>query len=261
MSDAENRMAAFEFAGTKSMFSNSILRNAELRHSSCGASRTFMQSFGIWIYETAFVDRSFALLLVPFVSIILMGILPIALICQGRPFFYRAKRMKSSNQEFLLWKIRTMHPDHSASLSVMGGDQLPRVTKLGRILRYSRLDEIPQIYNILAGDIRFIGPRPPLRKYVEIYPDTYARVLRVKPGITGLATVLLHKRETRLLEACATAEETDDLYRRACIPIKARLDILYMHRRSLRLDMFVIYRTFASLLPKSSNAARGARPV
>ena len=149
-----------------------------------------------------------------------------------------------------------MNPECDVALSVMGGDQLTRVTKLGGILRSVRMDEIPQIFNVLLGDIRFIGPRPPLRRYVEAYPEIYAQVLSAKPGITGLATVLVHRRERRILERCRSATETDQVYRRACIPLKARLDRLYMRRRSLWLDAFVIYRTFAGLLPTSGRAPR-----
>ncbi len=203
----------------------------------------------VWVYGHAIADRVIAILLAPAVAFLLAALWPVALICHGRPFLYGAKRMTSPTREFRLWKIRTMRADDSAELAVLGGDQLARVTTLGQLLRRTRLDEIPQIFNILAGDIRFIGPRPPLRKYVEAYPDIYALVLAMRPGITGLATVMLHKREKRLLERCTSPQETDDVYRRACIPIKAGLDILYLKRRSLALDAFVIYRTFAGLLP------------
>ncbi|MGI9394526.1 MAG: sugar transferase [Boseongicola sp.] len=256
MIDPNASVASFVFVDSNSRRSESGLHNLELQQSPFRASHTRFRSLRNWVYRHAIVDRSIAVLLVPFVSIFLLCIWPIVLIHQGRPFIYRAQRMKSSNQEFCLWKIRTMHPDRSAALSVMGGDQLCRVTKLGRILRCARLDETPQIFNVLVGDIRFIGPRPPLRRYVEAYPEIYRRVLCVKPGITGLATVLLHRRERRLLESCTSAEETDELYRRACIPMKARLDILYARRRSLLLDMFVIYRTFVGLLPKNRMTSR-----
>ncbi len=233
-----------------------VVRSSDRRQKFSIVARAIWRSCRAWTYDHAVADRAIALLLVPVLIPVLAAILPIALFCQGRPFLYDSRRMKSPDQEFRLWKIRTMRAVSGAALAVMGGDQLASVTKLGRVLRSLRLDEIPQIFNVLAGDIRFIGPRPPLRRYVEAYPEIYAQVLSMKPGITGLATVLVHKREKRLLEACGTAAETDAVYQHACIPLKARLDLLYMRRRSLGLDAFVIYRTFAGLLPTSGRVTR-----
>ena len=121
------------------------------------------------------------------------------------------------------------------------------VTPVGQVLRRFRLDELPQIFNVLKGDIRFIGPRPPLRHYVEAYPALYRQVLMSKPGITGLATVMLHRREERILSKCKTAQESDRAYRLHCIFPKARLDLLYERRRSFGLDLMIVFWTFARL--------------
>ncbi len=256
MSDAVVNPPTRVASGVPSELVSSAHPDGSKSQSLLKASRTRLVSIRAWVYDHAIVDRVVAMLLAPAVAILLAVIWPISLICHGRPFLYGAKRMKSPTREFSLWKVRTMRADNGAALTVLGGDQFARVTLLGRILRRTRLDEVPQVFNILAGDVRFIGPRPPLRKYVDAYPDIYAQVLASKPGITGLATVMLHKRERRLLEACASAIETDEVYRRACVPIKARLDILYLRRRSLSLDAFVIYRTFAGLLPGKADTKR-----
>lgn len=196
------------------------------------------------------IDQVIALVLLPFALVLLAILFAVAITCQGRPFIFASERMSSVDRAFRLYKIRTMLPPEVGSEEcVLGGHLKHRVTRLGTFLRRTRLDEIPQIFNVLKGDIRFIGPRPPLRRYVEAYPELYAEVLRdTPPGITGLATVTLHRREERLLSRCRNALEADMVYRTLCIPIKARLDLLYRDRRSLGLNLMILYGTFARLL-------------
>ena len=199
----------------------------------------------------AFVpDRYIAALLLLPVLALLAILYPVVLVFQGRPFLYGSLRMASTEREFTLWKIRTMTPSTGRACTVLGGHLAASVTPIGAVLRSLRLDELPQIFNVLAGDMRFIGPRPPLPKYVNAYPELYNAVLKTPPGITGLATVMLHRREQRLLSRCTSSEAADRLYREHCIPLKARLDILYQSRRSLRLDLFILGRTLSGLFPR-----------
>ena len=124
------------------------------------------------------LDQVFALVLLPFVVAVLALLYLIVVPLQGRPFIFASRRMCRVDQAFDLLKIRTMHPmDDTLDQSALGGDQKWRVTRIGAVLRRTRLDELPQILNVLRGDIRFIGPRPPLAKYVAQYPDLYRRVL------------------------------------------------------------------------------------
>lgn len=164
------------------------------------------------------------------------------LLRQGRPVFYLSERMKTPTQAFQLWKFRSMTVSNSDS-GVSGGDKSARITPEGRILRRFRLDEIPQLINIFKGDMSFVGPRPPLRQYVERFPALYAQVLRSRPGLTGLATLRYHRHEEYLLSRCATREETDAVYARACVPRKAHLDLIYQKRRSLCFDLALIWQT------------------
>jgi len=173
----------------------------------------------------------------------------ILLVCQGRPIFYVSERMNAPDRSFWLWKFRTMH-SAIADSGVSGGDKTLRVTRIGKILRQSRLDEVPQIWNILRGDMTFVGPRPPLRTYVERRPDLYNQVLKNRPGITGLATLVLHQREARLLATCRTALETDAVYLCRCVPIKAKLDLIYQRNQSFRLDIVLLTRTVLKILKK-----------
>lgn len=178
------------------------------------------------------------------VVLVLPMILVAALILfrDGRPILYGSERMKTPDTAFRLWKFRTMTPERHDS-GVSSGYKAARITPLGRVLRRTRLDEMPQLFNILRGDMSFVGPRPPLRRYVELCPETYAEVLKSRPGVTGLATLVFHRTEERLLASCKTAEETEEIYLRRCIPVKARLDLIWARHPSLCHDALLIART------------------
>lgn len=163
-------------------------------------------------------------------------------IFDGAPLFYVSERMRTSTQCFRLVKFRTMRSSPQND-GVSGGDKAARITRTGKFLRRSRLDEIPQLWNVLKGDISFVGPRPPLRRYVEKFPEVYKAVLLSRPGITGLASVYYHAHEELLLSRCRTAEETDAIYSRSCIPRKARIDLIYQSRRNLCFDFVIMLST------------------
>lgn len=195
-------------------------------------------------------DIALAVMLLP-LFLPLMGVIALALVVmQGRPVLYASERMCDPAHAFDLWKFRTMRPAVTDG-GVSGGDKSDRITPLGRVLRRSRLDEMPQIFNILAGDMSFVGPRPPLRQYVEAFPETYGAVLQSRPGVTGLASLLYHRHEERLLARCASAEETNRVYSRRCVPAKARLDLIYQRNRNLCFDIAILARTVASVAKRS----------
>ena len=173
---------------------------------------------------------------------LILGIAVAILLIDGRPVLYRAERMKTPETGFSLWKFRTMRPD-PGDRGVSGGDKANRITRTGTFLRRTRLDELPQLWNILRGDISFVGPRPPLRRYVEMFPDLYARVLTSRPGVTGLATLAYHRTEEALLARCETADETEAVYARRCVPRKARLDLIYARRRTVCYDLRLMLAT------------------
>ncbi|EAR51478.1 sugar transferase [Oceanicola granulosus HTCC2516] len=180
------------------------------------------------------------LLLLPVIALIAL----IVLLRDGAPVFYISERMRAFDEGFGLVKFRTMTVAEADS-GVSGGDKAARITPTGRVLRRTRLDELPQLWNVLVGDISFVGPRPPLRQYVERFPEVYREVLKARPGITGLATIVYHGHEERLLARCRTLEETDAVYTRACVPRKARLDLIYRDNRSLCMDLALMWRTAA----------------
>jgi lipopolysaccharide/colanic/teichoic acid biosynthesis glycosyltransferase len=128
---------------------------------------------------------------------------------------------------------------------VSGGDKSARITRAGRVLRRTRMDELPQLWNIARGDMSFVGPRPPLRQYVERFPQIYGQVLRSRPGVTGLASLKYHRHEEAILRGCADADATDAAYCRRCVPAKARLDLIYQSRTSVCWDLAILCETVA----------------
>ena len=196
------------------------------------------------------LDLILALLLVAILALPFGLLVLVLLWSEGRPVFYVAERMRAPGQPFLLWKLRTMSVV-APEVGVSGGNKSSRITAPGRFLRRSRLDEVPQLWNVIRGDMSFVGPRPPLRLYVERYPDLYAQVLRSRPGITGLATLTFHRHEERLLADCTSTSETDAVYARRCVPRKARIDLIYQQRRSISMDLGLMLRTLTRALKLS----------
>lgn len=200
-------------------------------------------------WDKRLFDLFFATLLIVILGPILMALLLWLLVKEGRPIFYVAERMKAPGEPFMLWKLRTMTVVEEDS-GVSGGDKAKRVTKTGTWLRGKRLDEFPQLWNILRGDLSFVGPRPPLRQYVEAHPEIYAEVLKSRPGVTGLASIVYHKHEAALLERCETSEETHDIYSRICVPAKARLDLIYQRHQNMCYDFDLVFQTIGNLFRK-----------
>lgn len=189
--------------------------------------------------------------------VILLGVAigtGLVLLREGRPIFYTSQRMKTVDQEFTLWKFRTMAASDENS-GVTGGDKANRVTDVGRFLRRTRLDELPQAWNVLRGDIRLVGPRPPLPEYVARFPEIYSDVLKSRPGITGLATLRYKDTEARLLSQCKTPSETDAVYTRRCLPRKAALDLIYQRNKSTCFDLNLMRITFGGLLKRGTKKA------
>jgi lipopolysaccharide/colanic/teichoic acid biosynthesis glycosyltransferase len=168
------------------------------------------------------------------------GILIVLL--DGRPVLYVSNRAKSKQETFRLLKFRTMRPDNNDS-GASGGHKSHRITRTGAFLRRTRLDEVPQLWNILLGDMSFVGPRPPLMVYVERFPEIYEKVLESRPGVTGLASIYFHEHEEFLLRNCTTPEENERTYEIRCIPRKAHLDLIYARNRSFCFDAWLMLAT------------------
>lgn len=190
------------------------------------------------------MDLVLAILLAVILALPILVIAVLILVRDGRPVFYVSERMRAPGRPFGLYKFRTMSPD-AGDDAASGGYKSARITPIGAVLRRYRLDELPQLLNVFKGDMSFVGPRPPLRRYVEMFPDLYGEVLKARPGITGLATLVFHAREEALLAGCTTPEENESVYVSRCIPVKARLDMIYRHNRSLCFDGVLMLATVA----------------
>jgi len=205
-------------------------------------------------------DLIVALLLLPVLLPMMAAVALAVLVADGRPVFYVSPRMRTPDRAFALLKFRTMAPaGANDEPGATGGAARARVTRLGRTLRRLRLDETPQILNVLRGDMSLVGPRPPLPAHVRASPDLYARVLACRPGLTGLATVMLFRREERLLAGCADQRQTEATYRRRCIPRKARIDRIYARRGSLSLDVRILVWTLLAVTGVASPWRMGRR--
>ncbi len=197
-------------------------------------------------FADLFLAVVLTLILFPFIIIVALAIL----IRDGRPILFGHPRVKSPGQNFTLWKFRTMHPTRAVKdHGVSGGHKRRRITGTGKFLRRTRLDEMPQLWNVLKGDISFVGPRPPDPRYVKMFPELYAEVLKSRPGLTGLATVVYHKTEDKLLASCKTPQQTEAVYTRVCVPRKAKLDLIYAENRNLIYDTVLVLATVFRKVP------------
>jgi lipopolysaccharide/colanic/teichoic acid biosynthesis glycosyltransferase len=162
----------------------------------------------------------------------------------GFPIFYFQNRVGKNNKDFKLFKFRTMNAnaDKKGLLTVGGRD--PRVTAIGYYLRKYKLDELPQLFNVLFGTMSLVGPRPEVRKYVDLYTVDQLQVLLVKPGITDYAS-LEYINENDLLAASANPEET---YINEIMPAKLELNKKYIHNQGLATDFKIILDTIRKIV-------------
>lgn len=200
-------------------------------------------------------DISLALILLIPLSLVMVIVSMVLLVAQGRPIFYAAPRMRSPDTPFTHLKFRTMLRQDD-DFGVTGGHKKWRITPLGRFMRRTRIDELPQLFNILRGDMSFVGPRPTIREYVERFPAVYAQVLKSRPGVTGLATLIYHRHEDKILVNCKSAEATEKAYATRCLPAKLKIDLIYQRNRSFRLDMWIMWQTIMIVLVRDEKVRR-----
>jgi lipopolysaccharide/colanic/teichoic acid biosynthesis glycosyltransferase len=187
------------------------------------------------IFDLCLLVLLVPLLLLPF----LLATLAVLLDSPGSPFF-RARRMGYLGRPFAMIKFRTMRIDN-AGHSVAGAND-SRITPVGGFLRATRLDELPQLWNVLRGEMTFVGPRPELEEFVELHAEEYREILATPPGITGPTQLRYAGLEPHLLSLHPDPER---FYREELLPDKVKLDIAYARSRSLAGDLGVLARTLA----------------
>jgi len=179
----------------------------------------------------------------------ILAAIRVAMIASGDrgPFLYRAPRVGEGGRSIEVLKVRTMRIGDSGPMVTIRGDT--RITSVGQMLRATKLDELPQLWNVLRGDMALVGPRPEDPSYVDLHDPLHRIVFMARPGITGLAQ-LAYRNEADLL----TGSDLDRMYREEILPAKLRLDAEYLANRSVRLDLAIISRTVGAVLRRSDAA-------
>jgi len=177
----------------------------------------------------------------------------------GFPILFRQQRVGQGGKLFSVLKFRSMAPDAKEKGPCVTAEGDSRITRLGKLMRKTKLDELPQLWNVLTGDMSFVGPRPEVPKYVEKYSAEQRRVLALKPGITDPATLEFRNEERLLAKAVNLGEKTrevqgetgtecaEEFYLHNCVPRKIQLSLAYAARANFWSDLVVILRTIASI--------------
>lgn len=196
---------------------------------------------------TRFLDILFStFLLFLFIPIFIILAVLIKLTSKG-PVFYKQIRVGRYGSDFYLYKFRTMRifSDQSGLLTVGGRD--PRITMIGYYIRKYKFDELPQLLNVIKGDMSFVGPRPEVRKYVELYNMNQRKILNFKPGITDFASIF-YANENELL---ADKDEPEKYYIDEIMPNKIELNMKYLNNPSLKQYFSIIFLTLLGLIHRS----------
>lgn len=164
----------------------------------------------------------------------------------GRPIFFRQQRVGRYGNHFLLLKFRSMSVLKEAESGQFDAGNCSRVTPVGQMIRKSKLDELPQLWNVLKGDMSVVGPRPEIRKWVDAYPERWHGVLKVRPGITDPASIRFRNEE----ELLAKASDPEAEYREVILPQKLALYEEYVASSSFFGDLGLIFKTILTVIRK-----------
>lgn len=155
---------------------------------------------------------------------------------------FRQERIGKDGVPFTIYKFRSMRKDNAGLKISTSRDT--RITSVGRVLRKTKLDELPQLWNVLKGDMSFVGPRPEVREYTDLYTPEQRQVLMVRPGITGLASIR-YRNENELLTASSDPNRT---YIDEVMPAKLALDLKYIPRACVSYDIKLIWETLVTVV-------------
>jgi lipopolysaccharide/colanic/teichoic acid biosynthesis glycosyltransferase len=162
------------------------------------------------------------------------------------PVFYRQERVGLQGKLFKVFKFRSMKIDSDKSILITIGQRDPRITTMGYFLRKLKIDELPQLINVLKGEMSLVGPRPEVEKFVKLYNPDQVRVLSVKPGITDYASIKF-RNENKLLEG---KPDPIEFYVNEIMPEKLRLNLKYIDSQSLLTDIRIISKTLFLLIAR-----------
>ncbi len=185
-------------------------------------------------------DLGVALLGLALLGPVLIGVGLVVLVATGPPILFRQERVGRDGRLFRLVKFRTMRTDGPAGLAITGSSD-PRITPVGRLLRAAKLDELPQLINVLRGEMSLVGPRPEVARYAARYDVRQRGVLRVRPGLTDPATVAFRNEESLL--GAVEAREREAHYLNEILPKKLELNLGYIARAGFWYDLGLILKT------------------
>lgn len=189
------------------------------------------------------IDIGASLVALLFVSPILLVIAIFVKAASPGPVLYRQQRVGLEGRMFDVTKFRTMIRDADKAGPSITSSSDPRITPIGRWLRRMKLDELPQLWNVLKGEMSLVGPRPEVPGYVESYSTAQRRVLSVRPGITDPASIAYRNEE----ELLARRADVDRYYREVVLPDKLNMNLLYLERMSLLYDLSLLLRTATAI--------------
>ena len=177
------------------------------------------------------------------ISPFLLVVSCLILVTMGRPVFYRQVRVGIDGIHFKIIKFRSMikNADRQGPAFTAAGD--PRITPVGRLLRKYKLDELPQLINVVLGEMSLVGPRPEVPEYVERYTEEQRRVLSVRPGLTDTASIVYRDEESVL----SRYEDTQKAYMEKIMPAKLRLNLAYIERAGFFSDLSLIFKTLEKI--------------
>jgi lipopolysaccharide/colanic/teichoic acid biosynthesis glycosyltransferase len=185
------------------------------------------------------IDFILALIALTLLFPLILAIALLIKLTSRGPVFFRGLRVGRRGVPFRMFKFRTMIPDADRRGGYSTADDDPRITRFGKVLRRYKLDEIPQLINILKGEMSFVGPRPEVQHYVNLFTDEEREILSVRPGITDWAS-LRNPDEGSIL---AGSPNPDKTYLEEIRPEKLRLQLEYVRRRTLATDLQILVRT------------------
>jgi len=175
----------------------------------------------------------------------IFAVVAVAVRCNGKPVFYRQERVGLNGKRFWIFKFRSMVVNAEKTGQKVTAERDDRIMPIGKFLRKTKLDELPQLLNVLTGDMSLVGPRPEVPFYVELWPEKDRNIiLSIKPGITDYATLYYHDEQSIL----ANADNPEKAYITKVMPHKLKLYRNYLIDRSFRLDFYLILATLAKMI-------------
>ncbi len=166
----------------------------------------------------------------------------------GGPVFFRQERVTTYGRVFRIFKFRTMIVDADKKGPLVTGKADSRITKVGSKLRHLRLDELPQVLNIVTGDMSFVGTRPEVKKYVEQYTEEMKATLLLPAGVTSLASIAFKEEDEMIAHYAELGESTDEAYRNHILPRKMRYNLDYLKKAGVAQDLRIMIKTVLEVI-------------